>query len=103
MIAFRPITIDDRDWMSENSGKMTDRAVNTACKNNFIWSVIYKVEVAEVCGCCVIKFDAEGKTVMHSQLEPETRRAAIMQLPTHAKEDNSKLYIESIEEADREF
>lgn len=30
MIAFRPITIDDRDWMSENSGKMTDRAVNTA-------------------------------------------------------------------------
>ena len=26
-----------------------------------------------------------------------------MQLLTHAKEDNSKLYIESIEEADREF
>lgn len=30
MIEFRPITIDDRDWMSESLGKITDRAANTA-------------------------------------------------------------------------
>lgn len=65
--------------------------------------MIYKVEVAEVCGCCVIKFDAEGEDCYAFPIGAGDKKAAIMQLLTHAKEDNSKLYIESIEEADREF
>ena len=65
MIEFRPITIDDRDWMSE------------------------KLREDNRQGC---EYSFAGD-----------KKAAIMQLLTHAKEDNSKLYIESIEEADREF
>ena len=55
MIEFRPITIDDRDWMSEKLREDNRQGCEYSFANNFIWSVIYKVEVAEVCGCCVIK------------------------------------------------
>ena len=103
MIAFRPITIDDRDWMSEKLREDNRQGCEYSFANNFIWSVIYKVEVAEVCGCCVIKFDAEGEDCYAFPIGAGDKKAAIMQLLTHAKEDNSKLYIESIEEADREF
>lgn len=103
MIAFRPITIDDRDWMSEKLREDDRQGCEYSFANNFIWSVIYKVEVAEVCGCCVIKFDAEGEDCYAFPIGAGDKKAAIMQLLTHAKEDNSKLYIESIEEADREF
>lgn len=103
MIAFRTITIDDRDWMSEKLREDDRQGCEYSFANNFIWSVIYKVEVAEVCGCCVIKFDAEGEDCYAFPIGAGDKKAAIMQLLTHAKEDNSKLYIESIEEADREF
>ena len=73
MIEFRPITIDDRDWMSEKLREDNRQGCEYSFANNFIWSVIYKVEVAEVCGCCVIKFDAEGEdcyaSVSYTHLE----------------------------------
>ncbi|MDD6303752.1 MAG: phosphatidylglycerol lysyltransferase domain-containing protein, partial [Lachnospiraceae bacterium] len=103
MITFRPITIDDRDWMSEKLREDNRQGCEYSFANNFIWSVIYKVEVAEVCGCCIVKYDAEGEDCYAFPIGAGDKKAAIMQLLAHAKEDNSKLYIESIEEADREF
>lgn len=42
MIAFRPITIDDRDWMSEKLREDDRQGCEYSFANNFIWSVIYK-------------------------------------------------------------
>ena len=43
MIEFRPIAIDDRDWMSEKLREDNRQGCEYSFANNFILSFIYKV------------------------------------------------------------
>ena len=60
MINFKAIEIGDKTWITQKMNEDDRRGCEFSFANNLIWSTIYKVEVAEAAGCCIIKFDADG-------------------------------------------
>ena len=55
-LLFHEITLDDKDWMDRKFAEDDRNACEYTFANNFIWRKIYQVEVAEVCGCLIIRF-----------------------------------------------
>lgn len=59
-IEFHPISVEDREWMNEKLREEQPEACEYTFVNNFIWRNAYEVEVTQVCGCGLIRYQ-DGK------------------------------------------
>ena len=103
MINFKPIELSDRVWMTQKMREDNRRGCEFSFANNFIWSTIYTVEVAEVADCCIIKFDADGMDCYAFPIGAGDKVKAIEALLEHANTDRAVLRLESILAEDKAF
>lgn len=62
---FQTITLADKEWITEKLKEDGRQGCEFTFGNNYIWRQVYQVEVAECCGCALIKFHA-GDTEFNS-------------------------------------
>lgn len=96
MINFKAIEIGDKTWITQKMNEDDRRGCEFSFANNLIWSTIYKVEVAEAAGCCIIKFDADGTDCYAFPIGAGDKVKAVEAILEHAKKDGAKLQLESI-------
>lgn len=101
MNKFREITLEDREWMTHKLKEDDRRGCEFTFANNYIWRKIYRVEVAELHGCCVIRFDAAGDDCYAFPIGAGDKRQAIAELIEDARENGQKLRLDSILEEDK--
>ena len=59
-IVFHPISLEDREWMTQKLKEEDIGACEYTFANNFIWSEVYEVEVGQVYDCGVIRYRENG-------------------------------------------
>ena len=57
---FHPITLKDREWMTEKFSEEDIGACEYTFANNFIWSEVYEVEVGQAYDCGIIRYREHG-------------------------------------------
>ncbi len=101
MIQFKKITLEDKAWITQKMKEDDRRGCEFSFGNNFIWRDIYQVEVAELYGCCVIKFDAEGDDCLAFPIGNGDKRRVLETLIEDAAEKKQILQFDSILSEDR--
>lgn len=100
---WKEITLKDKSWMTQKMREDDRRGCEYSFCNNFIWRNIYEVKVAELCGCCIIKFDAGGVDCFAFPIGNGNKRQAVEQLLKESKENGKKLRFDSLLEEDKEL
>ena len=101
MINFREIRLEDKEWMTQKLQEDDRQGCEYTFGNNYIWRNIYRVEVAELHDCCVIKFDADGDDCFAYPIGNGDKRQVILYLIEDAKERGQKLRLDSILSQDK--
>lgn len=99
---FHEITLEDKAWMDVRLAEDNRNACEYTFANNFIWRKTYGVEVAEICGCLVIRFRQSGEYCYSYPVGAGDKRAAIEQLLLECKSEGRELCMSPLSEADRE-
>lgn len=100
-VKFHEITLEDKAWMDKHFTKDNRNACEYSFANNYIWRKVYQVEVAEVCGCLVIRFMEEGKYCYSYPVGDGDKKAAIEKLLFLCEQNKEKLTMSPLGEADR--
>lgn len=98
---FHEITLDDKAWMDKHFAKDNRNACEYSFANNYVWRKVYQVEVAEVCGCLVIRFVEDGGYCYSYPVGAGDKKAAIEQLLRMCEQSRTKLKLSPLDEADR--
>lgn len=86
-IEFHPICVEDREWMNEKLREEQPEACEYGFVNNFIWRNAYEVEVAQICGCGLIRYqDSKGYRFSYPFGNGD-KKAAIETLKAHCLEE----------------
>lgn len=88
---FHELTLADRDWMNAKFAEDGRNACEYTFANNFIWRKVYQVEVAELCGCLIIRSVEQGEYQYSYPVGSGDRRAAIEALLRICHSENRKL------------
>lgn len=59
-LIFHPISLEDRDWMTQKIKEEELGACEYTFANNFIWSEVYEVEVGQAYDCGIIRYREHG-------------------------------------------
>lgn len=59
-LTFYPISLEDRDWMTQKLQEDDLGACEYTFANNFIWSEVYEVEVGQAYDCGMIRYRERG-------------------------------------------
>lgn len=98
---FHEITLEDKAWMDKHFAEDNRNACEYSFANNYMWRKVYQVEVAEICGCAVIRF-VEGDSHCYSYpVGDGDKKAAIEQLLHMCAQAAVKLKMSPLCEADR--
>lgn len=100
---FHPITLEDKEWMKQRLEEEDAQACEYTFANNFIWRNVYQVEVAEMEGCGVIRFQEEGHYVYSFPFGKGDKRKVIEQLRSHCERENGVLQMSPLVEEQREW
>lgn len=101
-ILFSGITIEDRDWMNKKFAEDDRNACEYTFANNYMWRNVYQVEVAECCGCLVIRFQEHGEYCYSYPVGAGDKRAAIERLLAVCGQEGRALNMSPLSEEDRE-
>lgn len=100
-IKFHKITQADKGWMDARLAEDDRNACEYTFANNFIWRNVYQVEVAEVCGCLVIRFLSDGEYCYSYPVGAGDKKNAICRLMTECSREGRKLKMSPLSETDR--
>ena len=100
-VKFHEITLSDKEWVDARLAEDDRNACEYTFANNFIWRNAYQVEVAEVCGCLVIRFQEDGAYCYSYPVGVGDKKAAIEQLLLECKNAGRKLHMSPLSDADR--
>lgn len=100
-IEFHEITLADKAWMDEKFAEDDRNACEYTFANNFIWRKVYQVEVAEICGCLVIRFQENGEYCYSYPVGAGDKKAAIAQMLAWREKNCSRIQMSPLSEADR--
>lgn len=98
---WKEIALEDGTWITQKMREDDRRGCEYSFCNNFIWRNVYKVLVTELCGCCIIKFDAGGEECFAFPIGGGDKRRAIELLIEEA--DGKKLCLDSLLTQDKEL
>lgn len=100
-IKFHEITLADKAWMDARFAEDDRNACEYTFANNFIWRKVYQVEVGEICGCLVIRFQENGECCYSYPVGAGDKKAAIEQMLLQCRENGRKLQLSALSEQDR--
>lgn len=100
---FHPISLEDREWMNQRLGEENAQACEYTFANNFIWRNVYRVEVAEIEGCGVIRFQEEGHCVYSFPFGKGDKYKVIEQLRRDCEKKNDVLCMSPLVEEQRKW
>lgn len=100
-IKFHEITLEDKAWMDEKFAEDDRNACEYTFANNFIWRKVYQVEVAEICGCLVIRFRENGECCYSYPVGGGDKKAAIDRLLAWREKKCRRIQLSPLSEADR--
>ena len=98
---FRKITLEDKNWIEEKLREDDRRGCEYTFCNNYIWRDIYQVEVACVCDCLVVKYEAEGEECFAFPIGAGDKAQAVRLLSEEARENGRLLFFDSMLEEDK--
>lgn len=100
-VKFHEITLEDKTWMDKCFAEDDRNACEYSFANNYMWRKVYQVEVAEICGCLVIRFTENGRYCWSYPVGSGDKKAAIEQLLLLCEQNKEKLTMSPLSEADR--
>ena len=100
-LVFHPITLKDREWMTEKLSEEDIGACEYTFANNFIWSEVYEVEVGQAYDCGVIRYREHGNFEYSFPFGNGDKKSAVELLRGICKAHHHKLCLYPIEEKDR--
>lgn len=103
MIAWKQITIEDRDWITEKLREDDRQSCEYSFANNFIWAPVYQVEVALEQSCCLIRFAAEEGVCYAFPVGKGEKKAALELLRQDAEEQNSPFRLVTLLAQDKAY
>lgn len=103
MFKFHKITLDDKNWITQKFKEEDRKACEASFSNNYIWRAVYKIEVAEIHGCCVFKFNAEGDVCFSFPIGNGDKKLVMEELIKEAADKQQVLHFENILERDKDF
>lgn len=101
-VKFHEITLEDKKWMDARFAEEKRCACEYTFANNFLWRKSYQVEVAESCGCLVIRFHIDGEVVYSYPIGAGDKKQVITQLIAASQSQGKKLRLQPLEEGDKE-
>lgn len=100
-IKFHEIALEDKQWMDAKFAADDRNACEYTFANNFIWRKKFHVEVAEICGCLVIRFWDGGCAHFSFPIGAGDKKAAIGQLLFLCKKEGNALVMSPLSADDR--
>lgn len=100
---FHPISLEDREWMNQRLGEEDAQACEYTFANNFIWRNVYRVEVAEIEGCGVIRFQEDGHDAYSFPFGKGDKHKVIEQLLRDCEKKNEVLRMSPLVEKQRKW
>lgn len=100
-VNFHEITLNDKQWMDRHFAADNRNACEYSFANNYMWRNVYQVEVAEICGCLVIRFRQEDGYCYSYPAGEGDKKAAIEQLLLLCADKKQKLMLSPLSEADK--
>lgn len=93
---FREITLSDKAWISQKMREDGRRACEFTFANTYIWRDIYRIEAAEICGCCIIKYRAQDADYLTFPIGAGDRRKALCAMIGASREKGQPLYVDCV-------
>ena len=59
-LTFHPISLEDKEWMTQKLKEDDFASCEYAFANNFMWSEVFEVEVGQAFGCGIIRYRRSG-------------------------------------------
>lgn len=100
-IKFHEITLADKKWMDEKLAEDGRNACEYTFANNFIWRKTYQVEVAEACGCLVIRFKENERYCYSYPVGAGDKKTAIELMMKECQNAGRKLQMSPLSEEDK--
>ncbi len=97
-IKFHGITLTDKGWIDEKLAEDGRNACEYTFANNFIWRKTYQVEVAETCGCLIIRFQENGEYCYSYPVGTGDKKAAIELLMKECQSAGRRLQMSPLSE-----
>ncbi|MFR4352718.1 MAG: GNAT family N-acetyltransferase [Roseburia sp.] len=99
---FHEITLADKAWMDQRFAEDDRNACEYTFANNFIWRNVYHVEVAEIAGCLVIRFQENGECCFSYPVGAGDKKAAIEVLLARCGKRGCAMNMSPLNAEDRE-
>lgn len=100
-LTFHPISLEDRDWMTQKLKEDDFAACEYAFANNFMWSEVYEVEVGQAFDCGIIRYRMSGNFEYSFPFGNGDKKKAIELLRGICAAHKHKLRMYPIEERER--
>lgn len=101
-IEFHTISLEDKAWMEQKFKESGYKACEFCFVNNFIWRRAYQLEVAQIDGCGVCRYEKEGKMIYSYPFGGGDRKKVIEKLWKICKINKKKLNFYPMVEEQRE-
>lgn len=101
VLKFHEITLADKAWMDKKFAEDNRNACEYTFVNNFIWRKAYRVEVAEICQCLVIRFHKQEQDCYSYPVGNGDKKAAIQTLLFACKEKGAPLVMSPLSVDDK--
>lgn len=100
-LIFHPISLEDRDWMTQKLQEDDLGACEYTFTNNFIWSEVYGVEVGQVYDCGIIRYHEQGNMMYSFPFGNGDKKKAVELLCRICAEHQQKLCLYPLVEEER--
>lgn len=97
-LTFHPISLEDRDWITQKLEESDYASCEYAFANNFMWSEVYEVEVGQAFDCGIIRYRMSGNFQYSFPFGNGDKKKAIELLRGICAAHGHKLYMYPIEE-----
>lgn len=100
-LIFHPISLEDREWLTQKLEESDYAACEYAFANNFMWSEVYEVEVGQAFDCGIIRYRISGNFSYSFPFGNGDKKKVIELLRRICAEHGHKLCMYPIEEEAR--
>lgn len=88
---FHPLTMGDKEWITGALAPEQRMACEFTFANNYLWRDVYQVQVADCCGCALIRY-VEGNEIFYAfPCGSGDKKAALEAMILHADSEGQRL------------
>lgn len=88
---FHPLTMADKEWLDAAFGQDQRKACEFTFANNYLWREIYQVQVANCCGCALVRYVESDEIFYAFPCGNGDKKAALEAMILHADSEGQRL------------